>query len=145
MRTDDSGDMNRSAQLVSEFASSLDTEDYPTTLSCLADDCVYDSPTGKLTGPTAIIDSYKGNGESARSRFDSIVYRHELIPLEENWYQITFIDEIRSGNRSHVFRCNQRVCIGQGKIVYIIHEETPEQREKLNAFVQSLDKQFEQR
>ena len=127
-----------SADVISEFASSLDAEDYPLTLSCLADHCIYESPTGELTGPAAIVDSYKGNGDSARKRFDSVVYRHEIIPLGEGWYRIAFIDELVSGHRSHVFHCNQRVCIDKEQIVRIIHEEIPGQRDRLNAFIQSL-------
>lgn len=129
--------MAASAIVVSEFASSLDAEDYPLTESYLADNCVYESPTGDLTG-TAIIDSYKGSGDIARKRFDSIVYRHEIKPLSEGWYQVTFIDELFSGRGSHVFRCNQQVRVENGRIVRIIHQEIPGERERLDAFTQCL-------
>ncbi|MBC8868863.1 MAG: nuclear transport factor 2 family protein [Planctomycetes bacterium] len=125
--------------LISEFALSLDAEDYQSVLSYLADDCVYESPTGVVTGPAAIVDSYKANGDSARSRFDRIEYRHQAIPLGEGWFRITFIDELVSGQRVHLFRCNQRVFVENGQIVRIVHEEIPGQRDRLNAFMRGLD------
>ena len=127
--------MDSSARVVSEFASSLDAEDYQSARSCLAHNCVYESPNGDLTGP-AIIDSYKVNGESARKRFYSIVYSHEVVPLSGGSYLVTFIDELYSNRGSHVFRCNQRVCVADGQIVRIIHEEIPGERDKLNAYTQ---------
>ena len=130
--------MTPSAQIVSAFAASLDAEDYRSTGSCLAEDCVYESPDGDLTGP-AILDSYQGNGDSARERFDSIVYRHEVAPLSEGWYQVTFIDELSAAHGSHVFRCRQRVHVEDGKIDRIIHEEIPGERDRLNAYMQKLD------
>jgi hypothetical protein len=126
------------SDVISDFASSLDAEDYQSTLSYLADHCIYESPTGELTGPAAILGSYKASGDVARGRFDSVVYRHEITPLGEGWYRIAFIDELFSGRRSHVFRCNQRVRIDKGKIVRIIHEKIPGQRDRLNTFMQSL-------
>jgi len=137
-RVHDIDPMCASTDLISEFASSLDAEDYQRTLSLLAGHCIYDSPTGQLTGPVAIVSSYREPGDLARERFDSIVYRHRVVPLGEGWYQIEFIDELVAGSRSHVFRCNQRVRIDKGQIVRIIHEEIPGQRDRLNAFMQSL-------
>ncbi len=116
------------------FAAALDTEDYAVVRTCLVDDCVYESPRGELIGPDAIVESYRANGDSARQRFDSIVYRHEIEPLGEGWFKIEFIDELHARGRSHVFRCNQRVQIGKGQIVRIDHEEIPGQREQLNLF-----------
>ena len=126
------------SEIVTGFAAALDAENYQSALSYLAEHCVYDSPTGALTGSTSVVDSYKGNGNEARDRFDFIVYRHEVIPLDDGWFQITFVDELYHRKRSHVFRCNQRVCIDKGKIVRIIHEEIPGQRDRLNEFMQSF-------
>lgn len=121
---------------VAQFASSLDDEDYEVASACLADDCVYESPDGEITGPSAIVDSYRTNGESGRKRFDSVVYRHEVMQLGGGWYKIEFVDELLCGQRSHVFRSNQRVRIHNGKIVHIVHEEIPGERERLDVFLQ---------
>lgn len=126
------------ADLVAEFALSLDAEDYERTRACLASHCEYESPDGKLTGPAAILNSYRGNGDKARRLFDSIEYRHEIVELNNSWFQIRFIDILRAGNRSHEFRCHQRVRVEAGKIVEIIHEEIPGLRDQLNAFLDSL-------
>lgn len=123
------------ADLISEFASSLDAEDYPRAIAFLADHCIYDSPTGQLSGPAATVGSYREQGDRARERLDSIAYRHEVIPLDGDWYQIEFIDELVANRRSHLFRCNQRVRIDKGKIVHIIHEEIPGERDRLNTFM----------
>jgi len=124
--------------LVSRFASALDAEDYPSAQSCLAELCVYESPEGDATGPAAIVESYKGNGDIARERFDTITYRHEAVPLGEGWYQITFIDELAAAGRAHVFRCRQRLHVDGGRIARIVHEEIPGERAARNAFVNTL-------
>lgn len=126
------------AQLVSEFAASLDAEDYARTRVCLAENCVYQSPDGELVGPNAIVDSYRGNGDKAQQLFDSVEYEHIVTPLDDSWFQILFIDRITARNLSHEFRCHQRVRVENDLIVEIIHEEIPGRREELNQFLESI-------
>ena len=61
------------SEIVTGFAAALDAENYQSALSYLAEHCVYDSPTGALTGSTCVVDSYKGNSNEARDRFDFAV------------------------------------------------------------------------
>ena len=74
--------------LVSEFATALDQEDYRAAGECLSKDCIYDSPKGKVVGPEAILVSYQSNGDSARDRFDSIVYSHSIRQMKSDWFEI---------------------------------------------------------
>lgn len=128
------------AQLVSEFAASLDAEDYARTLACLAEACVYLSPDGELTGPDAILDSYRGNGDKAQQLFDSVEYEHNVTPLGDNWFQILFIDRLSAGDLSHEFRCHQKVHVEENRIVEIIHQEIPGKRDELNEFLDRIPK-----
>lgn len=121
-----------SAQLVSEFAASLDAEDYARTRVCLAENCIYQSPDGELTGPDAILASYRGNGDKAQQLFDSVKYEHHVTPLDGSWFQILFIDRLSAGKLSHEFRCHQRVRVEENLIAEIVHQEIPGKRDELN-------------
>ena len=131
--------MNSPLDTLSPFALALAAEDYLTTLSLLPEQCQYDSPTGLLIGPAAIVTSYQGNGDDARQRFDSIECSHSIATFEAGWYLIEFIDEFCVRTKTHEFRCRQRVRLDRGLIDRIVHVAIPEQRELLNAFLRALE------
>jgi len=125
-------------QLVSEFAASLDAEDYHRTRACLEENCVYQSPDGELVGPDTILASYRGNGDKAQQLFDSVEYEHAVTRLADNRFQILFIDRLKVGDLSHEFRCHQRVRVEDKLIAEIVHEEIPGRREELNEFLDAI-------
>jgi len=122
-------------QVAAALAQALDHEDFSVAEGLLAAGCVYESPFGLLEGPAAIMASYRGNAESAVSRFDRIEYESSVEPLDETSARITYFDRITHKGKSHEFSCRQVVTVGDdGKIVRIVHEEIPGKREALNAF-----------
>ena len=125
-------------EIVSRFASALDAEDYSAAHDLLAEGCVYHAPKDTvLTGPDAIIASYRGNGDRARDRFDTIRYSHEVRQDDEETFTIAYRDELTQAGRSHTFTCCQVAHCRAGQIDKIIHQELPEQREALDAFLRN--------
>lgn len=125
------------SDIAARFATALDDEDYTTAMACLAENCVYESPTGKVTARESIITSYQDNGDSARDRFDSIVYSHRIRSLDNDWFEVTFVDELTVKKRRHVFRCQQKIRVRAGAIVEIVHKEIPGERDQLNQFLKA--------
>jgi hypothetical protein len=118
------------------LAAALDAEDYGAAKACLAVDCVYHGPFGVLTGREAIVASYRENAADGRQRFDAVQYESLVESLGAGEVLITYTDRVRLGNRSHDFRCKQRISIGAGGLVKkIYHQELPGERERLTAFV----------
>lgn len=117
------------------FAAALDAEDYSTARTLLADGCVYHTDTGIVTGAEAIIESYRVNGETARSRFDVIEYRSGVTASMPSSAVIDFTDRVCGGGRWHEYHCRQHVRVGEaGLIEEIRHEEFPGERERLRQF-----------
>ncbi len=119
---------------------SLDQEQYEETLNCLAANCIYDSPTGEIVGPQAIVASYQHNGDQATKKFDGVDYSHQVAALDDGWFEITFRDDLRIGDRSHTFQCRQRIRVIESSIAQIVHQEIPGQREGLNQFLSPSEK-----
>ena len=123
-------------EIATRFADALDAEAYDDAISLMADDCIYESPDGTLIGPEAIIDSYRGNGERASSRFDEITYRSQVERIGDE-FAVTYFDGLRIGDRQHEFRCRQWLRVNaDGRIIAIRHEEITGERERLRAFEQ---------
>jgi hypothetical protein len=117
------------------LAEALDAEDYSAAHALLAAGCVYRTGTTTLTGPDAIIASYRANGELARGRFDAIEYASQVEPSGAAGAVITYVDRVHRGGERHEYRCRQHVRIGQGELVEgIWHEELPGERERLQEF-----------
>jgi hypothetical protein len=117
------------------LAEALDVEDYFAAGATLAEGCVYHTGTTTLTGPEAIIASYRANGEAARRRFDRIEYASRVEPSGTSGAVITFTDRVRCGGAWHEYRCRQHVRIGEaGLVEEIRHEELPGEQERLHEF-----------
>lgn len=119
-----------------QFAAALDAEAYDEAIALLADECVYESPDGTLTGPEPIIASYRDKGEGASSRFDEITYRSQVEPIGDE-FAVTYFDGLRKGDRRHEFRCRQWLRVNtDGRIAAIRHEELDGERDRLREFEQ---------
>jgi hypothetical protein len=117
------------------FAAALDAEDYESVRALLAANCSYHSPGGLLTGPDAILASYREHGQSASHRFDKIEYRSAVESIGPREALITFVDRVTLRRATHEFRCQQRIRIGVGGLIEEIrHEEIPGERERLREF-----------
>jgi hypothetical protein len=117
------------------FATALDAEEYEAAEACLAAACVYHSPAGVLAGPAAIIASYRASGAAGRKRFDAVEFDSFVESVGPGEALVTYTDWVRLGERSHEYRCRQRLRVGAGGLVEEIrHEELPGERERLAAF-----------
>jgi hypothetical protein len=117
------------------LAQALDGEDYAAARQLLAENCVYHTGKGVLTGADPITASYRANGDSARKRFDAIEYASQVEPVDALRAVITYTDRVRRGEEWHEYRCRQQVRVDErGRIVEIRHEELPGERERLEEF-----------
>ncbi len=121
-------------QVVECFAGALDREDYGTARSLLADGCVYLLRGARIEGAAGIVASYKGNGDEASARFDSIAYGSGVRPEDDGWVVISFWDEITHRGRVHRHACEQWVRVSEGEIVEIEHRDLEGEVEGLEAF-----------
>jgi hypothetical protein len=128
--------MFKTPQIVAgHFAAALDAEDYAAAGALLTEDCVYRLGEAVISGPIAIIDSYRANGEGARRRFDEVRYVSLVEQTGSSTAVINFTDRLRLGDQWHEFHCRQQLYVGSnGLIEEITHEELRNQREQLLAF-----------
>ncbi len=123
----------RDIELVERFAKALDGEDYDTALSLLSARCVYRIRGEVIVGGEAVVASYRGNGEAARS-FDSIAYGSGVRRGDEGWIVIDFWDELTHRGRVHRHACEQWVRVTDGVIVEIEHRDLEGEVESLKVF-----------
>ncbi|MCI0461459.1 MAG: nuclear transport factor 2 family protein [Gemmataceae bacterium] len=117
------------------FAAALDADDFEAVRPLLAPDCAYDTGKETLIGPDSILDLYRANGASARTKFDRIEYASGVTGFGPDSAVILFTDRVTQGGESHTYRCRQRLRYdANGRIVAITHEELPGEREQLLAF-----------
>ena len=121
-------------QLVDRFAKALDREDYDGARSVLSPGCVYLLRGARIEGPEAIIASYRGNGDEANARFESIEYGSNVREGDGEWVVIEFWDELAHLGRTHRHCCEQWVVVESGRIVRIEHRDLDGEVESLTAF-----------
>lgn len=125
--------------IAGRFAAALDREDYEAATGLLRADCVYVIRGETHRGPAAIIDSYRGNGDTAARVFDRVEYESAVGQSGDGWPVITFTDHIRHAGRPHTHVCEQRLCVDEnGLIGRIEHHDLPGERERLAEFKQSV-------
>jgi hypothetical protein len=134
MRSTDSQKVDALA-VVSRFAKALDAEDYDAARLLLASACAYETASGTLAGPDAILQSYREAGAAARRKLDAVEFSSSVAAVTPSEAVITFTDRIVCRGEGHEYRCAQRAWVtAQGLIDRIRHEELPGQREALQAF-----------
>ena len=124
----------RDLQVVERFAVALDREDYGTARSLLGDGCVYLLRGVRVEGAEAVVASYRGNGDEASRRFDSIAYGSDVRAADDGRAVISFWDEITHRGRVHRHECEQWVRVEDGVIVEIEHRDLEGEVEGLEAF-----------
>jgi hypothetical protein len=121
-------------EIVDRFARALDREDYGTARSLLGDGCVYRIRGAVIEGAAGIVASYKGNGDEAGARFDSIEYGSDVRDGGDGWVVISFWDVITCRGRTHRHACEQWVRVADGAIAAIEHRDLEGEVESLAAF-----------
>ncbi len=116
------------------FATALDRCDYDEATRHVGAGCRYQISGQELVGPEAIIASYRESAEWGRRVLDQVVYESEVQQAGDH-VAVLYIDRLTHHGETHVYRCRQRLWLDSaGRIVRIVHEELPGEREKLDAF-----------
>lgn len=131
--------------LADRFAKALDHEDYATAHALLSHDCVYLLRGQRIAGPDAIIASYKGNGDEANQRFDSIRYGSDVRPADDDQVVIDFWDELTHNGLTHRHQCEQRLRIEHDRITRIEHHDLEGETEALAQFKRDTGLQIAER
>jgi hypothetical protein len=122
--------------IAERFARALDRCDFAEAGRYLSTDCHYQTGHEELIGPEAVLASYSENAEWASRALERVVYESEIEAGAGSNPTVLFIDRITQGGHIHEYRCRQRLSVNYaGKIVRIVHEELPGERERLDEFL----------
>ena len=121
------------------FAEALDRDDFDAAIRFVSDDCVYESPSGRIVGAAAIMDSYARNAAWARETFDRLEFKSHVEMRSPTEALIEYTDITEHKGVGHTYKCQQIVEIdGGGMICKITHHEVSGQAEALNAFFEKV-------
>jgi len=117
------------------FAKTLDAEDYVAAAALLSEDCEYTCRGSVYCGPSAIIDSYRGNGDTAKTSFGSVKYESAVRCLTARTAMIRFTDHLQHNHQCLTFECEQLIEVDERQsIVRIEHFDLRGQTEALADF-----------
>ncbi len=117
------------------FASALDRCDFAEAAGYLAPDCQYDVGHERLVGPDAIIASYRESAEWGSRTLDQVIYESEVQQDADGSFTVLYIDRITQHGETIEYRSHQHLWLNDsGRVVRIVHEELPGEREALDAF-----------
>lgn len=121
---------------VERLARALDTDDYDTAASLIADDCVYTIGDKTLIGPE-VVESYRKASEQAHEIFDDVGFEHALMgEVAKHTYRIHFFDELVIGGERIVHLSEQDVTVHPDRgVVRIVDNPVKGEREKVDAFL----------
>lgn len=121
------------------FVHALDVEDFTAAQSLLDPDCVYQFRGKQTRTANAIIDSYRAAADWARASFDSIRYESDLIQESPTRFRVRYADLTDHAGQSHRHECEQVFTFNsKGRIDTIEHVDLPGERERLDAFLESV-------
>ncbi len=116
------------------FAVALDRCDFAEAARYVAADCRYEIGGEVLTGPDAIIASYRESAEWGRRVLDGVVYESD-VRAEADHFTVLYTDRITQAGETCEYRSRQHLWLdATGRVMKIVHEELPGEREKLNEF-----------
>jgi hypothetical protein len=126
------------AETGTRFAAALDADDFDAVRWVLAAGCRYEIRGTVLVGPDAILESYRSASEGAKQEFDSVRYESLVVAFGAGTVTVEFADHVERNGKAHTFRCRQRLTLdADGRVVGIVHEDLPGERERLTEFRQS--------
>jgi len=127
--------MSIAVETAKRFAESLDAGDYPAAQAMIGDDCKYTCRGCVYHGPSAIIDAYRGTGDSAEREFDEVRYESTVTSAGDKSALIHFTDHLSHNDEQFTFECQQVIEVDDdGRIARIEHIDLPGQRESLSEF-----------
>ena len=124
--------------LVSRLAVALDSDDYVTALSTLADDVRYEVGGETLIGPQAVVDSYEAASIMAHKLFDEVGYDHEIVQSSpEGDFTINYVDILTIDDETLVHHARQKLTVDPNNgVTHIVNVELPGERDKVDAFLE---------
>lgn len=123
-------------EIARQFAAALDSCNYGKAAEFLSERCLYERPRNTaLVGRQSICSSYRESDVRAKYEFDIVKYRSEATAEASGGVRLVFYDDLALGDATHTFRCSQIVYFDENqKIVRIVLEEIPGERERLDSF-----------
>ena len=123
-----------------QFGTSLDNDDYKTTLSTLTPDCIYDMGSETLTGAEAIVNSYEQNMLAGRKKMDKLEWGNSYVDqISDSEYIVNFTDYLYHAGEKFTFQCQQRLFINQEQKIYKIeHIHDPNAWQDLQDWYRSV-------
>ena len=127
-------------KVIERFAIALDNEDYETAHALLSPTCTYEIGERVLSGPDAIIASYKANGEWVAANIDSVTYRSSIEEdVDVDSFFVRFEDQLTHKGKQLTHACQQIMQLdASGKINRIEHRDLPGEPEALKVFFQEV-------
>lgn len=122
---------------IKTLAQALDDDDYETATSVMTPDVEYVIGDQTLSGPAAIVASYKAASEMAHRIFDGVGYDHEIVATDDpDLFHIHYSDILTIGDETLTHKALQYVRAEEGKgVVHIINVDVPGERERVNDFL----------
>lgn len=130
--------MNSPNDLVERLAAALDADDYPTAASVMAERVRYTIGDQDLTGPEAVVASYRAASEMAHRLFDQVEYGHRVIPSDDpHTFRVSYSDNLTVGAETLRHMAEQEVTVvpDQG-VVRIVNVELPGETARVDAFLE---------
>ncbi len=120
------------------FAAALDADDFEAARNLLSPDCVYErSADVVIRGSESIVQSYRESSSRAVRLFDSVLYTSDVMSSSETTAELLFADHLEAKGNTHIYRSRQFLEFNaNGAIIRIRHEEIPEERDRLNSFIE---------
>lgn len=129
----------KSNEVAKAFVKIMDSENYEPAKQFFAKDCSYKVGEDLYSGPDAIIEQYKSHHDFAKSTFDSVIYKSELSQKSDTEFEVTYIDIIAHGPKTHTYKCKQLFYLNsENKITEITHEDIPGEYERIKAFYEEI-------
>ena len=123
-----------------QFGHSLDKDDYATTRSILAEDCVYIIGDKVLSGPEEISKSYEDNMIEGKKKLDKLEWGQSRVEaINEHEFYVHFTDYLGHNGKEYIHRCKQKVTVGTNdKVIKIEHIDDPVEQGNLNQYYRSV-------
>lgn len=125
-------------EVVERLADALDRDDYVTAASLMADRIEYTIGEQEMSGPEAVIASYRDASQMAQRLFDGVEYGHQVMPTDDtNTFRVSYSDTLTVAGETLTHMAEQRVTVAPGEgVVRIVNIEVPGEREKVDAFME---------
>jgi hypothetical protein len=124
---------------IDRFALALDRDDFDSAITMLSADCVYETAAETLSGPEAVIKSFRDATQWAHKNLDTIIYVHSIEPCQDCDGAIRFIDDVTHSGKSMQHQCLMHVSLTElGLISKLRLEDLPGEKQKVSDFLQAV-------